>query len=227
MNLVDFMTKDKFVVVTGDLKSSRRLKNRTKIQEHLKNALKNINNTFKENIVAKFIIVGGDGFQGMLSSPECMFELYYQLFEQIDHKFYAGVGIGSIITDMSSVISEMDGEGFYRSSNALNEAKKSKKWVVFKGDSSIDNIVSSSWNLMADVMWHWTKRQKEVVMLYRREANVNSIANNLGVTDKAIYKVLSSSKYKTLKTVEDSLKDLLYQKWLKIKSRPKKVEKGV
>ena len=69
MNLVDFMTKDKFVVVTGDLKSSRRLKNRTKIQEHLKNALKNINNTFREKIVSKFIIVGGDGFQGMVSSP--------------------------------------------------------------------------------------------------------------------------------------------------------------
>lgn len=219
------MTRDKFVVVTGDLRSSRRLKNRVKIQEKLKNTLKIINNTFGEDIVAKFVIVGGDGFQGMILSPECLFDLYYLLFEQIGHRFYIGIGIGSISTHMSSVIGEMDGEVFYKSSKALNEAKKGRRWVVFKGDWDGDDLISSSWNLMADVMWHWTKRQREVVMLYRRETGVDSVANKLEVTDKAIYKILSSSRYKTLKAVESSLRDFLEQNWLKIKNRPKMVEK--
>ncbi len=48
-----------YVVVTGDLKSSRRLKDRAEVQEELKNALRIVNRRFEEEIPAKFIVVGG------------------------------------------------------------------------------------------------------------------------------------------------------------------------
>ena len=52
----------RYVVLTGDLKSSRKLKDRAKVQESLKKSLNEINATFKKGIVAKFRIVQGDSF---------------------------------------------------------------------------------------------------------------------------------------------------------------------
>ena len=63
-------SQDWHIVLTGDLKSSRKRKDRAKIQEDLKNALVIVNKTFDEAISADFMVVGGDGFQGMLSSLE-------------------------------------------------------------------------------------------------------------------------------------------------------------
>lgn len=62
------------MVVTGDLKSSRKLKERAEVQEELKNALRIVNKRFEEEIPAKFVVVGGDSFQGMLSSPKYLLD---------------------------------------------------------------------------------------------------------------------------------------------------------
>ena len=69
--------QNRYVVVTGDLKSSRKLKDRAEVQEELKNALRIVNSRFEEEIPAKFMVVGGDSFQGMLSSPKYLFDIYY------------------------------------------------------------------------------------------------------------------------------------------------------
>jgi len=82
---------------------------------------------------------------------------------------------------------------------------------------------------MADVIWNWSKRQKEIVMYYRKHGEdreaIESAAKNFGVSDKNIYKTLRTGKYHLLKAVENALKDLLNQKWLKSNIKPEKVEK--
>lgn len=45
--------QNRYVVVTGDLKSSRRLEDRAEVQEELKNALRMVNRRFEEEIAAK------------------------------------------------------------------------------------------------------------------------------------------------------------------------------
>jgi hypothetical protein len=220
---------NKHIVLTGDLKSSRKLEDRSKIQEKLKNALKVVNKTFDEAISAEFVIVGGDGFQGMLSSLEYFFDIYYKLFENVGHQFYMGIGIGNVSTNLSENVGEMDGEVFYRSSKALSEAKKEGSWIVFKSGWVIDNIITSSLNLMVDVIWNWSKRQKEIILYYRkygenREA-VKLAVENFGVGERNIYKTLRTGKYHLLKSAENALKGILNQKWLKLNIEPKIVDK--
>ena len=64
------------------MKSSRRLRYRAEVQEELKNALRIVNRRFEEEILAKFMVVGEDSFQGMLSSPKYLFDIYYAFFEK-------------------------------------------------------------------------------------------------------------------------------------------------
>jgi len=223
---IAFSSPSRYVVITGDLKSSRKLKERAKIQENFKNALKKVNKKFKEAITAEFIITGGDSFQGMFSSLYHIFDIYYELFVNIGYPFYLGIGVGGISTELSNNVGEMDGEAFHRSAEALERVKKDKAWIGFRSCWDIDDIVTSSWNLMADVIWNWSKRQKEIIVYYRnhgenREA-VKSAAKKFSVGERSIYKTLRTGKYHLLKAVEKSLKEILNQKWFKSNIEPEK-----
>ncbi len=220
---------NKYIVLTGDLKASRKIKEREKIQENFKVALEKVNESFKEAIVARFIIIGGDSFQGMLSSPLPIFDIYYELFDNISYPFYLGIGIGSISTKLSKNVGEMDGEAFYKAGEALEKVKKKGTWISFRSGWEIDAIVTASWNLMADVMWRWSERQKEIIMYYRRHGEnrdaIEKATKNFGVTDKNIYKILRRGRYHLLKEVESALNSLINQKWLNKKIKPDTVEK--
>jgi hypothetical protein len=162
------ISQDRYVVLTGDLKSSRKLEDRAEIQGNLKNALRVINKRFEETIVAKFIVLRGDSFQGMLSSPKYLFDIYYEFFENIGHQFYLGIGIGGISTSLSENVGEMDGEAFHKTSDALERAKKENIWIIFRSEWEINGVITCLLNFMADVMWNWTKRQREIVMHYKK-----------------------------------------------------------
>ena len=112
------------IVITGDLKSSRKINNRYLSQENLKSAIQYLNSTFRQYIISEFRIIGGDGFQGMISRFDIILDIYFSLFQKIKHPFYLGVGIGSISTQLSDFVQEIDGEAFHLSSEALTFAKK-------------------------------------------------------------------------------------------------------
>jgi len=206
-------SRDIYVVLTGDLKSSRKLSERAYIQEQLKSALKTVNVVFDGEIAAKFIVVGGDGFQGMLYSVEGVFDVYYTLFEMIGHPFYIGIGTGSISTSLSGNVAEMDGEAFHRSSDALATVKRKGGWVAFDSGRGIDGIITPSWNLMADAIWNWSERQKEIILYYRKHGKcrdaVRSASENFGIGERSIYKTLRTGRYHLLRSVEDALKEVL------------------
>ena len=223
--------QNRYVVVNGDLKSSRKLKDRAEVQEELKNALRIVNRRFGEEIPAKFVVVGGDGFQGMLSSPKYLFDIYYVFFENISHQFYLGIGIGGISTGLSENVGEIDGEAFHKASEALEMAKRKNMWIVYKSEREIEGVVTCLLNFMADVMWSWTKRQREIVTYYRKVKNEKSsvtleeVAEGIGIKKQTLSKILKRSKYKLLKEAEDTLVDFISQKWLTDGYKPKMADK--
>ncbi|MEA2033245.1 MAG: SatD family protein, partial [Euryarchaeota archaeon] len=191
--------QNRYVVVTGDLKSSRKLKDRAEVQEELKNALRIVNRRFEEEIPAKFMVVGGDSFQGMLSSPKYLFDIYYVFVENIGHQFYLGIGVGGISTSLSENVGEIDGEAFHKASDALKGAKKENMWIAFKSEWEIDEVVTCLLNFMADVMWNWTDRQKKIIIYFREQGEnreaVRLASKNFGVGERSIYKTLRTGKY--------------------------------
>ncbi len=222
-------SQNRYVVVTGDLKSSRRLKARAEVQEELKNALRMVNMRFNEEIVSKFAVVRGDSFQGMLSSPKCLFDIYLLFFEHIGHQFYLGIGVGGLSTRLSENIGEIDGEAFHNASEALERAKKEDLWIVFRSKWEIDEVVTYLLNFMAEAMWNWTKRQREIILFFRwhgenREA-VRLASKNFGVGERSIYKTLRTGRYHLWRGAESALGALLNRRWFKSEIEPDKVDK--
>lgn len=214
------MSDTHYVVLTGDLKSSRKIKDRIKSQENLKHTLSLINRLFKDAVVAKFVVIGGDGFQGIIQSPSHIINIYYFLFENIEHPFYLGVGIGEIATRLSKNVTEMDGEAFHRAAAALIEAKREKKWIKLKGFREGNNIIESLLNLMANTMWNWTKREKEVVIDYRKmkinkaEVTLEDVASRLGIKKPTLSIIRKRSRYAWLEDAERAINDFVSRKWL-------------
>jgi len=220
-----------YVVLTGDLKSSKKIKDRAKIQEKLKGALKTINKRFSDVIIADFVIVGGDGFQGMISSPVHISDIYYLLFENIEHPFYLGIGIGEISTNLSKNVAEMDGRAFHFASEALEEAKKKNKWIKLKSGWESNNILACLLNFITEVMWDWSKRQKDVIMYYRKMKNkknnvtLEEISANIGIKKQTLSKILKRGKYPLLEDAEKTIVNFVSRKWLTEENKPKMADR--
>lgn len=67
-DMLYFLNNVPFIVVIGDICGSKHLNNRKEIQDKLREILNKINNKYKLDIVAKFVITLGDEFQGLLSA---------------------------------------------------------------------------------------------------------------------------------------------------------------
>ncbi len=220
-----------YVVLTGDLKSSRKIKDRMNAQEKLKNALKTINKRFSNVIIADFVVVGGDGFQGMISSPDYISDIYRLLFENIEHPFYLGIGIGDISTGLSRNVAEMDGMAFHMAFEALEETKKENKWIKLKSKWEANNIVACLLNFMAEVMWCWSKRQKGVVVYYRKvknkkpNATLEEVSTGMGIKKQTLSKILRRSKYVMLEDAEKTITSFVSRKWLTEGSKPKMADR--
>ncbi|MGQ9809738.1 MAG: SatD family protein [bacterium] len=213
-----------YLVVAGDLRRSRKIGQRKLIQENLKRAMQSINREFREFVVSDFRVVGSDGFLGMLADGTCLLEIYYRLFEIIDHPFYFSVGIGDLSTRVSKNIEEIDGRAFHTARDGLRGAKRMNLWVQIKGDIEKAEVWICLWNLLAARMWEWTGRQKEIVIYYRKVRGIpNAIARcakRYGVSQRNIYKLLEKAKYWLTEYAEEVMKDLLNQFRFNLSTEP-------
>ncbi len=206
------------IVITGDLKSSRKIDNRYLSQDNLKNAIQYLNSTFRKHLISEFRIVGGDGFQGMISRSDIILEIYFSLFQKIKHPFYLGVGIGSISTQLSDFVQEIDGEAFHLSSEALNFAKKKNRWFILRSNlRNNDDLIECVFNFMFEIIWKWTERRKEIILFYRKHGEnpqaIEMASIKFETGTRNIYKTLEVGQYNLVKYGETVLKRELMENY--------------
>jgi hypothetical protein len=206
------------IVITGDLKSSRKIDNRYLSQDNLKNAIQYLNSTFRKHLISEFRIVGGDGFQGMISRSDIILEIYFSLFQKIKHPFYLGVGIGSISTQLSDFVQEIDGEAFHLSSEALNFAKKKNRWFILRSNLRNNNdLIECVFNFMFEIIWKWIERRREIILFYRNHGEnpqaIEMASIKFETGTRNIYKTLEVGQYNLVKYGETVLKRELMENY--------------
>ncbi|MGB7605055.1 MAG: SatD family protein [Lutisporaceae bacterium] len=118
-------------VVTMDLVGSRSLENRSKIQEQLDKIIEQINQNHNEFLVSPINFTVGDEWQLITSHPDKVYDfihLFQQELWQIGVKFYAGVGIGRISTNLNSDTRRMDGPCFIAAREAIDISKNKPRY---------------------------------------------------------------------------------------------------
>lgn len=116
-----------YITLICDIKSSRNIKDREKIQLLLISTLKKCNEQFKKYIVSDFIITLGDEWQGLLEENTPVNDIinffHNELPKTLD--FYVAIGIGEItIHDFELTVNQLDGPSFHLARKAMKYAKK-------------------------------------------------------------------------------------------------------
>ena len=195
-----------YTAVIGDIKNSRILSERGEVQKHLHEVLAEINERYKTEICAKFLITLGDEFQGLLCKPERCLEI----IRLIENKLYPvklrfGVGIGEITTSINEEMAlGADGPAFYSAREAITEIKNNERKdanypnVKFAStEESIDlRQVNSICSLLKFLKRRWTTKQTETIRdLELYGGNQKESAERLGINQSNISRRLVDSGY--------------------------------
>ncbi|MBS4536940.1 hypothetical protein GOQ27_00615 [Clostridium sp. D2Q-11] len=129
-------------VVNMDIVASRKKSKelREKIQHNLFEYIEYINKKFKGILVAPVELTLGDEWQLITLNPESSYNIIHEFQKLIwkdNFQFYAGVGIGTLSTDIYDDTRKMDGECFLNARKALEIVKNnsySQKYIHSKNN---------------------------------------------------------------------------------------------
>lgn len=201
--------------MTCDLIHSKKVQERFKVQQELKNAVNVVNEKFSKQLLCPFTTVWGDSFQGALKSLNGLYPILDTFEQLISTEFRCGVGIGNISTEFSSNTLEMDGLAFHRSQDALNIAKKGRYYAWIQSDNThFDKMVNTLLTLLYAIKTRWNSHQREIIHLRQEGMTYEEIGNTKGISKQAVSKILkythSKAVFFAIETL-DELTDIFFE----------------
>lgn len=194
-----------YTVIIGDIIESRKIKNREKVQKKLKSVLNSANTIFKEHIEVNFSITLGDEFQGLLKD----ISESYRIIKYFEKNLYPlkarfGVGVGMLSTPISENIGEMDGECFIKAREAINEAKKNDRFVIYKlGIDEKDMIINTILMLIEAIKTSWKEIHLRRIWLYEKLGTYEKVAKKEKISKQMISKMFKRIHYDEVKKAEE------------------------
>src|SRR5665647_597106 len=213
-----FFIKYSYVVLVADINKSKKIDNRSEFPYKLKQVLEEINNKYKGDVSARFIITLGDEFQGLLGNGINTINI----ISEIERKMYPvrmrfGIGIGKITTDVNKEMAlGADGPGYYKARNAIeylkdNENKKQAIAADVRFEVESDNqattiMLNTILELMTAIKDSWSDRQREIIwdMLEHQDSQID-VAKRLKIQQPAVQKSFSKGKYYAYKDALDTI----------------------
>ncbi len=203
-----FFNFDPYIAIIGDIKNSKELENRKSIQIKLNSVLNSINEKYKSEISANFMITLGDEFQGLLCSGAVVLDI----IEEIQREMYPvemrfGVGVGQISTEINAKMAiGADGPGYYKAREAIETLKqseqKSKTQAAYirieieNDEDSIAIMLNTIFSLITVLQNSWTKRQREIVWEFERYGGSQlECAERLSISQSSVQRSLIKGNY--------------------------------
>ena len=216
-----------YIAIIGDIKDSKKLNDRKKIQEKLQKVLNEVNQKYYEDISSNFMITLGDEFQGLLRTGEGVLNIINEIRMQMyPVRLRFGIGFGQITTDIREEMAlGADGPAYHRAREAVELLKEQEKKnrsvpadICFKMDAP-DHRTEVLLNTIFDLIYvmesGWTDRQREIIwdMFLYRDGQQNT-ARRLSISQPTVQKALAAGSYytyeNTLRNVAEILGEIQY-----------------
>ncbi|MFW9927991.1 MAG: SatD family protein, partial [Candidatus Thorarchaeota archaeon] len=131
-----------------------------------------------------------------------------QLDLLIPTDYRCGIGIGTINTKFSLNTLEMDGKAFHYSRDAVEYAKENDYHIYIQSENkAFDDIINSLLLLVDTLKSHLTARQKEIILLKRKNLTLQEIGNEKKISKQAVFNILSSANWKQLSIAINTLNE--------------------
>jgi len=196
-----------YYVLTADVNRSRTLAQRPEMQQAFFAIIEDANRNFANQLHVPFAVTLGDEWQGVPKSLAASYELAVFFMNRLHPvRISFGIGEGSIATAIRQRSSEMDGQAFHYSRQALETCKKTRRDVLFITlDPGRDLIVNAFCYLLQALRERWTQRQFEKILLYKELQQETRVAAKLDVTQGDINQALKASHGKVYLQCEEQL----------------------
>lgn len=185
-----------YCAIIGDIKRSRSLPGRARIQRRFVDVIATINREFKKEIASKFLLTLGDEFQGLLHSPAVSYRLVRRVQELMAPvEFAFGIGVGTLATPLKPEALGMDGEVFHRARAAIEKARKSKRDILYDLNSPSLDLLNAIIGLIGHERRRMTARQQQILRLMEVTERQAAVARRLRISQPAVSKVVSSLRH--------------------------------
>lgn len=220
---MSFSASDKnvYIAIIGDIKESKSINERGKLQNRIIHILKTVNDNYAQSIASKFLITLGDEFQGLLSSAEHLMDIIQFIkveAQPVEIRF--GIGVGSITTAINpDAALGSDGPAYYMARKCIDNMKMAEGTkgrvcgnvqIKIDDNHSQELSLNTIFNLMHCIEHDWTVKQKEIAYyaLSHREKQTD-IAKQFNVSQAYIQQVFSKTHFYAYKQAYDSVYSIL------------------
>lgn len=202
-----------YVAIIGDIVDSKKIpeEKRRDIQKKLKKTLDTINKQYHKNLASNFTITLGDEFQGLLKTPERIFEMLDTIElamaeEQIEIRF--GIGLGEITTKIDPALSiGADGPAYWHARTAIeyihDEDDYGLNHIAFYYPDHPDvGLINAAIGMTEYTKNKWTTTQIAVLSALIQTDNYNdnfkqvTVAEKMGLHPNAFFKRVATSGIK-------------------------------
>ena len=194
----------KYIVVIGDIVSSRKVAQRARLQSDLKRVLDAINRENNRFVVSPYTITLGDEFQAVFSGTDALFRHTAEILKALHPvKARFSFGIGTIETPINRKQAiGMDGEAFHRARQALERLKKHRTLYAVEGlAGTVGGLTAQSLDLVSHFSRNWRRSRQQVFAMLARQLPVKAIAKAAGMTDQAVYKTIDAGALRTILSI--------------------------
>jgi hypothetical protein len=184
----------KKIALIGDIVSSRKLKDRARVQSKLYALFREINKQDK-TIASPFTITLGDEFQALYIKADNIFkDICRVLITLYPVKVKFSIGIGNLTTKLNKSQSiGMDGTAFHNARQGLSELKNKSFIInlVADGEKSIE-LERQSLFMISNMIKKWKQTRLMIFDMLTDGLTVQEISSKLKISDKAVYKSITA-----------------------------------
>ena len=179
------------MAVIADMVASRALSRaqRSCVQEQFTHLIDTLNERFRKDLRAKFIITLGDEFQGLLRNPAIIPQLIWTLGQLFTaRELRLGFGRGEIHTSIKEYAINVDGPALHNARASIEIAKqRGLQGGVFTGfGAALDPALNGFARVLEYQRTAWPARQLEVIKRLHDGRKQSEIAQELGITKQAV-----------------------------------------
>ena len=224
-----------YCALIGDMIGSQSLENRNIKQRKYVEVFKEINEKFSSHIVADFKVRDGDGFHGLLNTPENIMQIILMIrLALVPAQIRIGIGFGDITTEIRKAeTQEIDGPAFIIARRAMDFAREQEKkyesinqntilgieqYSKTYNDSRFETkqvmeLINLSFCMCSMIESSWSEKQAEVIKLRTQDLSQREIAKQIKIYQSSVAARLKSSDYFTYRYCMNQIQNHIDSLW--------------
>lgn len=214
-------TDKKYIVVIGDIISSRKVEKRNDLQKKLLAVFNDLNTADDgKYLISPYTITLGDEFQAVYEKADYLFLDSIRILEEtLPQKIRFSFGIGEISTDINRNQSiGMDGRAFYfarEGIETLKEIRGSYKFNIYGlEDPKLEKLYNNILMIFSNLLEGWNSNRYYILRSTIAKKAVKEIARDLLITEAAVYKNITDGSIREMMAILDIMSSHINEKVL-------------